>query len=86
MDYKLKIVSFDKLKPAKETRSKKTALYVLNLCFIDGSAFHYHACRKESIIIITSMYKINRLIKDKKQVAGAKLESKDEIIKAELPD
>jgi hypothetical protein len=32
------------------------------------------------------MYEINRLIEDKKRVAGAELESEDEIIEAELPD
>jgi hypothetical protein len=86
MDHKLKMISFDKPKPAKGTRPKKIALYALNLCFIGSPAFHRHARRKEFTVMITSIYKINCLIKDKKQVASAELGSKDEIIKAELPD
>jgi hypothetical protein len=66
MDRELKKASFNKLKPAKKTRPKRTALYALNLCFIGGPAFHCYTRKRKSVVIITSIYKINRLIKDKK--------------------
>jgi hypothetical protein len=86
MDCELKIISFDKPKPAKGIRPKKTAPCILNLCFIGGPAFHHYARRKESTVMITSIYEINRLIEDKKRMAGAELGFEDEIIKAEFPD
>jgi hypothetical protein len=86
MDHELKKASFDELKPAKETRPKRIAPCALNLCFIGGPAFHCYTRKRESAIIITSMYEINRLIKNKKRVANAESESKDNIIKVKLLD
>jgi hypothetical protein len=86
MDRELKKAGFDEPKPAKETRPKRIAPCALNLCFIDSPAFHRHTWKRESAIMITSMYEINRLIKNKKRVASTKSGSKDNIIKAKLLD
>jgi hypothetical protein len=37
-------------------------------------------------VIVTSLYEIDQLIEDKKRVAGAEPDSKDEIIEKRLPD
>jgi hypothetical protein len=86
MDRELKKAGFDEPKPAKETRPKRTAPCALNLCFIGGPAFHRYTRKRESAVMITSIYKIDRLIENKKRVASAKSRSKDDIIEAKLLD
>ena len=55
---------------ARRTAVKKlTNLPPVNICYIGAVGFYWNLAQPNTVAFITSLYKINRLIKEKKAIA-----------------
>src|SRR6266702_3449561 len=89
MECKLKrIVNPRPQNTAQKTAIKKlTDLLPIDICYINAIGFYQNLVQPDTIAFITSLYKINKLIKEKEALAHSQLNKKEnKFINEELVD